>query len=382
MPAQVPRGASALLLALTMAAGCAPDSSTTAPFDPSSNSATSRERGDGAVVVASNSTAGNALLVFPRNPDGFLGTPASVSTGGTGTGTGLGNQGGVAQTGGFLLAVNAGSNDVSVFARNGEHLALLDRTPSGGSQPISVAAWGRLVYVLNAGGDGGVAGFWLGVHGRLVPVPASARPLSGSNVGPAQVSFSSNGQVLIVTEKNTNRITLYTVRPGGLLGSPRSYPSAGQTPFGFAVHPSGVLIVSEAFGGATDASALSSYSLRGFGRIHPVTPSIPTTETAACWVAITPNGRLVYTTNTGSASVTGYRIGRQGALTRLADDGVSGRTGQVPIDLAIAAGGQYLYTLNSGAHTISGFGIGRAGELASLGDVGTLPVGANGMIAW
>lgn len=376
-----PRLYGALLGALTLAA-CSPDSNQNAPLAETNPTAASRYGSSDAVAVASNSTSGNAVMVFPRGNDGTLGTPVAYPTGGTGTGAGLGNQGGLAQTENFVLAVNAGSNNVSVFAREGNRLVLKDRQSSGGIQPLSIATRGRLVYVLNGGGEGGLAGFLLLGNGHLTPLPHSARSLGGADVGPAEVSFSPDGHTVVVTEKNSNKLAIYEVLPGGYLSRPRLHDAAGQTPFGFAFDRRGRLFVSEAFGGATDASALSSYDLSRFGGLRTVSASVGTTETAACWVAVTPNGRYVYATNTGSASVTGYRIGEHGAVTILNADGVTGRTGNTPIDLAITDGGRQLYTLNSGAHTISGFGIGDSGELEPLGELGTLPVGANGMVTW
>ena len=71
--------------------------------------------------------------------------------------------------------------------------------------PVSVAARGRLVYVLNAGSDN-VTGFLLNNTGDLTAIPGSTRPLSGTGTGPAQVGFHPRGSQLVVTEKATNKI--------------------------------------------------------------------------------------------------------------------------------------------------------------------------------
>src|SRR4051794_14131223 len=113
----------------------------------------------GHVYTESNSASGNSLLVFDRAGDGNLTPAGSVSTGGTGTGAGLGSQGAVTRSGKLLFAVNASSNDLSVFRLHRGTPRLLDRAPSGGTDPISVAVSGRLVYVLNNGGGGNVSGF-------------------------------------------------------------------------------------------------------------------------------------------------------------------------------------------------------------------------------
>jgi hypothetical protein len=70
----------------------------------------------GAVYTASNDAAANSILVFDRLADGRLVPGNSADTGGRGSGSGLGNQGGVRLTPDerWLLAVNAGS-EVSVL---------------------------------------------------------------------------------------------------------------------------------------------------------------------------------------------------------------------------------------------------------------------------
>jgi 6-phosphogluconolactonase (cycloisomerase 2 family) len=119
-----------------------------------------------------------------------------------------------------------------------------------------------------------------------------------------------------VTEKNTNLIDVFAVGNGGFTSAPVFNPSAGQTPFGFAFNQQGVLIVSEAFGGAVDASAVSSYTLGINGTLSLVSASVPTTETAACWVAVTNNGKFAFASNTGSASVTGYQVNQGASRSR------------------------------------------------------------------
>src|SRR5439155_1348571 len=84
---------------------------------------------------------------------GTLSAAGTIATGGTGTGGSLGSQGAVALSddGRRLFAVNAGSNDVSVFDVGPTGLSLASQTASGGTLPISLTAHGSLPYVLNAG---------------------------------------------------------------------------------------------------------------------------------------------------------------------------------------------------------------------------------------
>jgi 6-phosphogluconolactonase len=347
-------------------------------------SAADDDRRVGAVYTTSNAVAGNQVLVFNRGADGALSPAGSVATGGQGTGAGLGNQGGLVLTddGEWLLAVNAGSNSVSVFAVGDSGLRLTDVVSSRGLTPISIATRRNLVYVLNAGSDT-VAGFVITDRGRLLALPNSTQTLSGTNTGPAQASLSPNGRSLVVTEKNTNTIDVFEVGADGVIGPVMPHPSRGMTPFGFAFGRHRQLIVTEAFGGAANASAVSSYRLTSDGSLDLLDGSVGTKQTAACWVFVTQDGRLAYVTNTGSGSISGYTVGRDGTLTLLDDDGRTADTGagSAPIDLASSDDGRVLFSLQSGTHTILGFRIGHDGRLTPVGGVSGLPSSANGLAA-
>ena len=166
----------------------------------------------------------NAILMFDRLADGRLVRAGAVSTGGTGTGAGLGNQGGLVLSGNekWLLAVNAGSNSISVLEVRRRGLRLVEVQPSGGIRPVSVTEHRGLVYVLNAGSDS-ITGFTLGRDGRLRPLDGSTRSLSGAGTDPAQIAFTPDGDVLVVTEKATNKIVTFEIDRHGLPGdAPRA----------------------------------------------------------------------------------------------------------------------------------------------------------------
>jgi 6-phosphogluconolactonase len=335
-----------------------------------------------------NSASGNAVIMFHRTAHGRLVPGGTFSTGGFGSGDGLGNQGALALSEGnrWLFVVNPGSDDVSVFRMEANGLTLVDRELSGGQRPISVTIDRGLLYVLNAGGavggDDTITALLVAQDGTLSPLPGSMRSLSAENTGPAQISFSPNGRFLAVTEKGTNLIDTWEVRPDGLASGTRiQNPSAAATPFGFAFGKRDVIIVSEAAGGAANASSLSSYLLEDDGMLTVVSSAVPTTETAACWAVITNDGRFAYTTNAGSATVSGYRIAFDGTITLLDADGVTGNTGSGDIDMALSNNSRYLFTLNSGDDTISAFRVHADGSLSHLPGASGLPAGANGLAA-
>lgn len=338
----------------------------------------------GAVYTLSNAAAGNEVLVYDRAAGGQLAFAGAVPTGGLGSGAGLGSQSAVilSKNNRLLFAVNAGSNEISAFAVRPSGLELVDKVASGGETPISLDLHGDLLYVLNAGGAGNITGFRVAVDGRLTALPDSTQPLSNDGVGaapgPAQIAFSPDGKTLVVTEKATDLLLAYTVEDGKAHAAV-IHPSAGATPFGFEFSRRGFLIVSEAFGGQPEISAVSSYAVDGTA-ITPISPSVSAGQTAACWIAISKNDRYAYAANTGSASVSSYRIGKDGALTLL--EPVAGFVGDggKAIDLAFSANGRYLYALAGEVNTITAFAQRADGSLENLGGV-SVPAGSVGLAA-
>jgi 6-phosphogluconolactonase (cycloisomerase 2 family) len=337
-----------------------------------------------AIYTITNDPNGNEVAVYERAADGSLTFMATYPTGGLGSGAGLGSQGAVVlrENGRRLFVVNAGSNQISVFAVQKDGLDLLDVVDSGGERPISLTLHGHFLYVLNAGGSGNITGFRVRDNGKLGALDGSTQPLSNGGTGdspqPAQISFSQDGDLLVVTEKATHMIDVYPVEDG-IAGPPVSHPSSGMTPFGFAFAKRNDLIVSEAFGGAPGVSAVSSYDVEK-DTFEVISPSIGTTQTAACWVVISNDGKYAYVTNTGSGSVSSYRIEKDGSISLLeAQAGLTG-DGSSPIDMALSNNGRFLYALGANSDTISIFRIRENGSLEALGSI-SVPAGAVGLAA-
>ena len=348
------------------------------------------DREPGAVYTLSNEAGGNQLVVFHRDRRGNLALAGTLATGGMGLGAGLGSQGSLSlgTNPRVLYAVNAGSNSISVFRIRGRNPDLIQITDSAGLQPIGLTSRWNALYVPNNGSAAGdadqITGF--AIHpgpGRLSLLRGSTRGLSAPSVGPAQVRFSNDGRLLVVTEKGTNLIDTFLVDRFGRAGGANVQPSAGMTPYGFSFNRAGYLIVSEAVGGAPTASTVSSYGVNTrTGAIQVISPAVPTLQTAACWIAVTGDGRYAYSSNTGSGNVTGFRVDRNGMLTRLSADGVTGVTGGEAIDSAIV-GDRFLYVLSQGQNggTVTGFEIQDDGWLQLIGAVGGLPASTVGLAA-
>jgi 6-phosphogluconolactonase (cycloisomerase 2 family) len=337
--------------------------------------ATAHSRPAGYVYTETNAASGNAVLGFARAQDGTLTAIGSFATGGTGTGGGLATQGEVILAGGgaWLLAVNAGSNDISVFAVHGDgSLTLTDRASASGLRPVSLAAHDGLVYALDAGGSGNVAAFVL-TGGSLTHVAGSDQPLSGNATNPAEISVSPNGRFAMVTERNTNAIDTYVATPDGRLSGPVTSASSGPTPYGFAFDRLGHAIVSEAAN-----SALSSYRVSASGA-HVISASVLTGGLAACWVAVTPNGDWAFDANAHGGTISSFAIGPSGGLTLAASVAASTGASSAPLDLGVTSDGGFLYVNVSGAHGVAAFAIGTGGSLTQVGGLTSIPAGASGL---
>lgn len=336
----------------------------------------------GKVFISTNAPAGNELRVYQRASAGPASFVTGVATGGTGTGAGLGSQGAVtlSRDGRWLFVVNAGSNTVSTFSLRGSVPTLVSVVDSGGLTPTSVTESRGRVYVLNAGGEGGVRGF-RNDRGTLVPLEGVASGLSGTATAPGQVGLSNTGDTLVVTERNTNLLSTWSVAADGTLGARATTASPGATPFGFAFTTAGVLVVSEAAAGGLNASSASSYRFapRRDALARVVSAAVPTGQTAACWVAVTPDGRTAYAANAGSSSLSSYAIDGRGTLQLLQSQAGFNGVDAGALDTAVSPDGLQVHVFASRALQIVSYAVAPDGSLTPLGSVGGLPLGSAGL---
>lgn len=342
------------------------------------------------VFVMSNNVNKNEVIAFSRSGDGSFVEQRHYDTLGRGSGgvvDPLGSQGALTLSTdhSLLFAVNAGSGELTVFhVVRGGGLFFADKEPTG-SEPVAVAQWQNLVYVLNAGGPGSVVGFHLSPEGRLQPIENSTAFLSDSTTGGASITISPNGKFLAVTERLANDIDIFQIHPDGTLAPIVVNSSPGAGAFAALFASDGNLMVSETGpAGSNDASAISSYSVLSNGMLSAVSQSVPTNGNLNCWNAISPDGKHIYVSNSGSSSIAGFTIGNGGALTPISGTVVATNPqGSTNLDIAMSSDGKYLYSLNSGTGTIGVFGVQPDGTLEELDQVQGLPAkaGFNGIAA-
>jgi 6-phosphogluconolactonase len=347
-------------------------------------------KGSGAVFVMTNAASKNEVIAYERSANGTLSEGARYDTGGRGSGgttDPLESQGSLtlSQDHSLLFAANAGSGNVSVFSVHRAALTFLNKVASGGSEPVAVAEHNNFVYVLNTGGAGSIVGFTLDFGGQLKQIKNSTVFLTATTTGGASIAVSPDGQFLAVTERVANNIDTFRIQQDGTLTPIVINTNPAPGTFSLSFTPNGQAVVSETGAAtATNGSAISSYSILPNGKLAVISQSVPTNAAGNCWNAITPDGIYVYTSNSGSDSISGFQIAKSGKLTPIGGTVVgTNPAGSHNVDIAVTADGQYLYTINSMSGSIGIFRIEQDGALTSLGVEGGLPqsVGFNGIAA-
>jgi hypothetical protein len=355
----------------------------------------------GQVYINDNTAPVNTVAAFNRLADGSL-TPVPGSpfvVGGSGTGHADASQGSLelSSDGRYLLAVDAGSNQISVLRIKPDgSLQLAGGSPvaSNGVDPVSIAVSGRLVYVANQGpdvnpGDTNYTGFTLNPGGHLRALPGSTVALPSSSK-PGDVLFNGDGSKFVGTRIASSEIDSFTVGDDGLLtsapGSPFDAqaftPAQGFGQLGSEFSPTNPdqLFVSDAHNAAGGGAPglVSSFTDAADGTLAPISPSpVKNDGVASCWVEISQDGAYLFVVNTGSATISSYSIGSGGALTFLHST-PSGEIGAGAEDARLSPDGSTLWVVESGTNAVTGFSV-SGGTLtplfAAAGPAGATPSG-------
>ncbi len=358
-------------------------------------SGASRTRLVGIVYAMTNAADNNEVVAFRRRTNGTLVRIRSYATGGEGTGvreiTGatpqdgidpLASQGSLAlsRDGRFLFAINAGSGSISSFrvAASGA-LDLADVEPSNGGIPNSLGTFGSLLYVSNVRDPSqsygsNITGFRIETDGRLTRIAGAVASLSTIDAQPACVAITPDGRQLIVSELTTNSLTVFPINGDGTLDVATVNSSSGAGPFGSVFLSTGVLLVAEA-----GTNALSSYGVGIDGSLIPISRSVPSGQAATCWVVVSRDERYAYTSNTGSGTISIYRV-TNGVVALMESVPSIPNIAAGPIDSGVSRGGTNFYVLNGARGSITAFRIRSDGQLTRLQTIGGLPtLGAQGL---
>jgi 6-phosphogluconolactonase (cycloisomerase 2 family) len=335
----------------------------------------------GAVYVQTNA-APNEVIAFRRADDGSLDLIGSVATGGEGAGMPhLQSQGSVTLTGDgqYLLVTNAASDDLGVFSVAADGSIELRERVHTGATPRSVAERDGLVVVLNTG-EPALVSFRLYAEG-IERVEGGDHALDPSHADPAQVAFSPDGSMVLITERATDSILTYELTAVGTFGASSVVASEGPTPYGFAFTSGGTLVVTEAFGAEKGAAAASSYAIED-GTLVVRTSSVGNGRSEVCWAVITPDDRFAFTTNFADGAVSRFAIASDGSLSledATAGISVDGMPGLRDED--ITSDGRFLYAIDADGGRIYGWSVAAEGSLEPVGSWDELPTTVAGLAA-
>ena len=367
----------------------------------------------GAVYAMTNGDGvGNAIVGFTRDDAGLLTYLATTPTGGEGTGrrnvpsldiengfdTLMSNHALVYDAERRLLfAVNAADGTVSSLAIADDYSLTTVSTVAAGTFPTSLAHHGdRVVVALSgnplAGEPTSLISLRVGDDGALSVIDGSATVLSDAEMTkPTDVVFTADGAHVIVTDTMTNLLSVFPIGDDGLVGAVVATTSAGVGPFGTARLGDNRLVVTETQGGPTmggfGKSSISIYAIGDDGSLTTLADQVSTTRTAACWVAVTPDGRQAITANTGDGTISTFAIADDGSATLesavAAQQVTTVGRGSGAIDSAISPDGAFYYQLWGGLGVVQGYAIGPDGSLAPIdgGIGGGLPqLGSQGIV--
>jgi len=349
------------------------------------------------VYTLSNETENNRVIAFDIDKSAIGGPQikeiGSFRTRGRGTGAPLGNQSAITtdESDRWMFVTNAGDGTITSMRLQEDGLEFVNRLSSNGHSPISVTVFGTMVYVLNEGSGqqsdppqrryDNISGFRFNAQGSLSPIKGSTRILDRTQLtAPAQVGFNKSGTVLLVTEKATNQLTTFRVFQNGLPArQPLKRTSAVPTPFGFEFGDRDFVFITEANGGSQGVTA--SYRIdRGTGAVSPAVDVIQQGD-ASCWTVLSSDQTVGYSVNTGSGSISLYRVNFDGSIEPFFGNPARQiSTGNAPRDAVLTQDTRNLLTLNNGDGQVRVFNVFRSGGIAG-GGTAQVPTSSTGLIA-
>lgn len=318
-------------------------------------------------IVMTNDPTRNAIQVYDAATRTLLQTVSTNGQGGAG-----GNARGVRQLDGELFAaVNAGSDTVAIFRRNGNSLVFEQLLPTS-STPESLDFGNDHLYVAGAqtidsfdvknhrvGGRDGSA---------LLQLVGNLAPPDGST---AQVGVLDARHVLVTLKTDPTPGTVDVVALDGdgavqdTLAAVVGAPAGTLTPFGFAPVGDGTAVIT-----------LAHSNQDGLFRDAAFVTTIAAGQTAPCWM--TRAGKYLFTANTGSKTIS--RLVSTGSNVFVDATVAAVVTGGAPSDLDSNQGLLGVIDHAGGQSHLSLFTYNVTGQLTALGSPITLGVAnANGI---
>ena len=327
----------------------------------------------GHAYVNDNTAGVNTVAVFDRHSDGSMtahpGSPFAI--GGAGAGAGLGSQGAIQATadGRYLVAVDAGSNQLSVLRVGWQGVpawSVSRSRPEGSdrsaspSRPMGWSTWPTSVTAAATTPASGCT--------TTVPSPPSRAPQS--RCPRAQVSvtcfFNSTADRLVGTRDNTSLIDSFTVRRDGRLVAAVGSPFAAQSlgPIGAEFRPTdpSQLFVSNAHAGA-GLGTVSAFKVSRRGVLTAVGVAVRQRPDRTLLGRDQPRRPLPVLGQHRVGHDLQLRIAPDGSLTLVANTPL--RVGQGAVDARVSPDGSTLSVTGGSGHVLTTFSV-HGGDLAEL----------------
>jgi len=386
----------------------------------------------------------NAVIHYRRDANGLITEVGRTATGGSGSGTfkpisGQESAPNAFEGAGsvilspdcrFLFTTNGGDNSVSSFSVDKDgRLTLLDTKPtgnavegkSGTAKSLAYLPSKGMLYVLHSFGPDHLRLMSVSDKGKLTPHMEryTANTKDKTDRVPTMAVLSPNGKFLIVgttfdrpiahtglypdgspilwvqqpdgtfrviasNAPDPDGLVVFPVRDDGTLGAAKFQDGKGGSPFYIAfLHGSpDTFVIGYAVG---DGCTMGTIDRDGNLSIGPLTKidTSPGLPSELCWLAVSPDNKLVYAANFGYSYVSALRINGKGleiakdpASPKVPGDGTArGLNTTVtsgPSDNWITPDGAYLYQIYGNAAKLVGYGTRPDGSLEEITRV-TIP---------
>ena len=380
------------------------------------------ETGGSHVYVQTNELD-NKVIDFRRGDDGILKEAARVSTAGRGSGefkpvTGQESAPNAFEGAGsviitpdrkYLFATNGGNNTVSAFSITDDGLKLLDTEAtgqavqgrSGTAKSLAYNSATGVLYVLHTFGPDHVRvmDFKAGnLTARSEQYTVNTR--AKTDRLPTQAVLSPDGRFLLVdilfdrrpgmkpdgspdlavaNEKDKDGLVVFPVLANGSLGRAVFNDAGGKAAFFIRFLPGSSTQFLNAFA-ASDGVAVASINKAGKVQTSAVAPidASKGMPSELCWIAISGDGKYVYSSNFGLSSVSVYSL--NGSTLRLIEDHAVREEGDgkfasinmvptsAPSDSWASADGRNFYQLYPNASKLVSYRIESDGGLKKIGE--------------
>jgi YVTN family beta-propeller protein len=214
--------------------------------------------------------------------------------------------------------------------------------PSGGINPIGIASYGNLVYVVNNGNGMMGTRTVSALDGTTLAIVHG--PVSTQGINPEQLAVSPDGSRVYVA--NTDGVIgTFDASLAAVPGSP--FPSGMMNARGIAINPAGtrLYITGQDMMGMTQLAVLDTATMLPI----PGSPFLSGGSTAGL-VAVNPSGTRVFVVNTGSSDLSVMDANTLALLSPPLSTG-----GTSPYAVAVNPSGTRVYVGNLGTNDIAVF---------------------------